>query len=353
MLVHIIGTRPQYIKAAVVISALKRAGANMLVVDTGQHYDPEMSAEIWMNFEMSPPDIVIQTAEYEKNDPYKISEGIITELSRKNISSVIVYGDTNSALAGAMAAMHLGLPLVHIEAGLRSFNQEMPEESNRIIIDQNSSVLFCPSETAKDNLLKEKIKGEIILCGDVMYDAFLFAGKRIRSASQPEIPVKGKYILLTIHRLQNTEDSKKLMHLLDAMNRAPHPVIWPVHPRIKNAKELLENRKNIHPLPPQDYFHMHQLIYHCEVVCTDSGGLQKEAYWAKKPCVTLREDTEWVETLHDNWNILAGDDKEKILNALRQVPDIGTWIPLYTGNPTEIIVSSLMKYEKEGFPVIK
>src|SRR5690606_30645707 len=162
MLVHIIGTRPQYIKAAVVISALKRAGANMLVVDTGQHYDPEMSAEIWMNFEMSPPDIVIQTAEYEKNDPYKISEGIITELSGKNIYSVIVYGDTNYALTEAKTAMHLVLPIVHKEAWLKCYNQEMTEESNKIIIEQYSSVSFCPSETAKDNLRKEKIKGEII-----------------------------------------------------------------------------------------------------------------------------------------------------------------------------------------------
>lgn len=355
MLVHIIGTRPQYIKAAVVVSALRKAGLEILVIDTGQHYDPEMSVEIWKNFEMEAPEILISNNENDKSNPQLIANQIKDKISDIFVSAIVVYGDTNSALAGAIVAGDLQIPLVHIEAGLRSFNNEMPEERNRIRIDKLSSVLFCSSETGIKNLNNEGIKGEIILSGDVMYNAFLFAQNKIPEINLEKLhSITNKpFAVLTIHRPQNTENLTRLNNILEAMEDLPFPVLWPVHPRIKKAGDFSQGKKNIHPVAPQNYFTMQALINKSEIVCTDSGGLQKEAYWAMKPCITLRNDTEWVETLHNNWNVLTGDDKEKIISALGNYPQKETWKPLYTGNPVGIITDYIQKFETEGYPSIK
>ena len=234
---------------------------------------------------------------------------------------VIVYGDTNSTLAGAIAASKLKIKIAHIEAGLRSFNMQMPEEVNRILTDRVSSLLFCPTKLAVDNLTKEgfdawKTNAEVILSGDVMQDGAIFYKD---FAQKPiDINISDDFVLCTIHRAENTDDTTKLNNIVSALNEIAKEkqVILPLHPRTKSILEQGSyDVSNLTIIDPVGYLNMVWLIEHCSLVMTDSGGLQKEAFFFTKPCITMRDETEWVELVDNGFNVIVGADKEKILNA--------------------------------------
>jgi UDP-N-acetylglucosamine 2-epimerase len=236
---------------------------------------------------------------------------------------VLVYGDTNSTLAGALAAVKLNIPVAHVEAGLRSFNREMPEEHNRILTDHCSNLLFCPTKTAVKHLQDEGISRGVFQVGDVMYDAVLqfseIAQEKSRIFTDLNLDNE-EYILATVHRPYNTDQPEKLKNILDAFQGLSNPIVFPVHPRTKKKIDLLESEKymsnNIKVIDPVGYLDMLLLEKNAKMILTDSGGIQKEAFFFQVPCVTLRNETEWVETVEAGWNILVGSDKEKILSAV-------------------------------------
>jgi UDP-N-acetylglucosamine 2-epimerase len=235
---------------------------------------------------------------------------------------VVLFGDTNSTLAGALTAAKLGIPVAHIEAGLRSFNRAMPEEINRIVADRLSAGLFCPSQTAVDNLTAEGIHQGVHLVGDVMADALALAVGQApdRSTVLKELGVRERsYLLVTVHRAENVDDPARLRNILRALDAVDEPILFPVHPRTRKAMEAMEYQPAPHVrlLDPVNYLHMIRLEESARMVLTDSGGVQKEAYWLGVPCVTLRDETEWVETVQTGWNVLVGTEVERILCAVR------------------------------------
>jgi UDP-GlcNAc3NAcA epimerase len=288
-------------------------------------------------------------------------------IMEKKPDAVLVYGDTNSTLAGALAASKLHIPVAHVEAGLRSFMMEMPEEQNRIIADRLSTVLFCPTETAIRNLEQEGIPHKelaspnmdnkaVILSGDVMLDASLYYRKKQKClpldeplVSNIEVP----FYLATLHRAENTDDSVRLASIVEALNEFDRlPAILPLHPRTKKilSQEKLKFAPHIHVVDPVGYFDMLALENRCEFIVTDSGGVQKEAYFFGKPCITLRDSTEWVELVHHGWNTIVGADAGKIIAALRSMPKYGDSVQLYgDGHAGELIVNKLLDiFSKEG-----
>lgn len=316
-IVTIIGARPQFIKAAMVSKALK-GGFEEIIVHTGQHYDKNMSDIFFEQLEIPKPkyNLGIGSGTHGKQTGemlIKIEEVLLEE----NPDYVMVYGDTNSTLAGALAASKLLIPVIHIEAGLRSYNMEMPEEQNRILTDHISTILICPTQTAVDNLKKEGIEKNVYKTGDVMCDSVLYysqmAEKKINCNNINLDPIYeqkdiSEWYLATIHRAENTKDSKNLSAILSVFEKLDKIVIFPVHPRIKNIVDELNKinkYKNIYFVEPVDYLTMLYLTKSASKVVTDSGGLQKECYILDTPCITIREQTEWVETLKDGYNILA------------------------------------------------
>lgn len=316
-IVTIIGARPQFIKAAMVSKALK-GSFEEIIVHTGQHYDKNMSDIFFEQLEIPKPkyNLGIGSGTHGKQTGemlIKIEEVLLEE----NPDYVMVYGDTNSTLAGALAASKLLIPVIHIEAGLRSYNMEMPEEQNRILTDHISTILICPTQTAVDNLKKEGIEKNVYKTGDVMCDSVLYysqmAEKKINCNNINLDPIYeqkdiSEWYLATIHRAENTKDSKNLSAILSVFEKLDKIVIFPVHPRIKNIVDELNKinkYKNIYFVEPVDYLTMLYLTKNASKVVTDSGGLQKECYILDTPCITIREQTEWVETLKDGYNILA------------------------------------------------
>lgn len=258
---------------------------------------------------------------------------------------VIVYGDTNSTLAGALCASKLLIPLVHIEAGLRSFNKAMPEEQNRIITDHLSQYLFTPTQTAVQNLHNENISTGVFNVGDVMFDAILKFKEQAQKYSHiVESLNSPDYMLATIHRAENTNNRDRLFSIFKALNDCGKNIVLPMHPR--TSKYLAEFEipvgGNIQILPPQGYLDMISLQDNAQMIITDSGGVQKEAYFLHKPCITLREETEWIETLENDWNTLAGYDYNRILNAINySAPKGPQSAPFGTGNASDIIVKQI------------
>jgi UDP-GlcNAc3NAcA epimerase len=317
----IIGARPQFIKAAVVSRAMRKMGVlNEILVHTGQHYDKNMSDVFFKELDIPEPQYNLGV--------HDMSNAMMTGQMIEKIHGVIqaelpgmvlVYGDTNSTLAGAIAAKQNHIPLSHVESGLRSFDMRMPEEFNRIITDRISDYLFCPTETAMVNLRKEgfeNFKSKMMLSGDVMYDASLFYGDMSDKKSTISKNVKGKeFVLVTLHRAENVDDIEALTELCEAMNRINSriPVILPLHPRTR--KKMVETglKFEFETIEPVGYLDMLQLLKNCRLVMTDSGGLQKEAFFFEKHCVTLRDSTEWTELVINGFNVLAGNNKEKIL----------------------------------------
>lgn len=325
MILTVVGARPQFIKAAAISRELRKAHKEILV-HTGQHYDDNMSRVFFSELDIPEPDynLGIGSGEHGAQTGRMLAEieGLIL---KEKPDYVLVYGDTNSTLAGALAAAKLHVPVAHMEAGLRSFNRKMPEEINRVLTDHVSDLLFCPSQTAVDNLAKEGIPKGVHLVGDVMYDALLFAAQK--SAERTSILQTlnlnaGEYLLATIHRAENTDDPdrlRRIMAALQTLSQTEH-VVFPVHPRTKKRLGSLMGERGagqLHLIEPVGYVDMIMLEKSARIVLTDSGGIQKEAYWLKVPCLTLRDETEWVETVAAGWNKLVGANDADIVQAAR------------------------------------
>jgi UDP-N-acetylglucosamine 2-epimerase len=343
----IVGARPQFVKAAAVSRVLRKDHREVLV-HTGQHYDPGMSQVFFDELGVPEPDVNLGVGSGSHGrQTGAMLEGIEAVLLRERPDRVLVYGDTNSTLAGAIAAAKLRVPLAHVEAGLRSYNRAMPEEINRLVTDHVADLLFCPSEVAVRNLAREGVTSGVLVVGDVMADVL----RRAVSATSDRGPVAarfglvpGDYFLATVHRAENTDDPERLQAILDALQEAPAPVLFPVHPRTREALSRLglEARRNVRLVDPLGYFDLVSVTRDARAVLTDSGGLQKEAYWLAVPCITVRDETEWVETLEHGWNRLAGAGRERILAALHATERPPSHPPLYgDGRAAERIVLAL------------
>jgi UDP-GlcNAc3NAcA epimerase len=323
----IIGARPQFIKAWPTSAALRAAGAEEYVVHTGQHYDDQMSGQFFAELGLAAPAVNLGVG----SGPHGAQTGKMLEAIEQQITAqrpdwVLVYGDTNSTLAGALAASKLQVPIAHVEAGLRSFNRRMPEEINRVLTDHLSARLFCPSGVAVASLAKEGITAGVHVVGDVMYDALLhfsvIATTQSRRLQTLGLPAGG-YYLATVHRAENTDDPARLRALLTTLGELGAPVVLPLHPRTRatlaGAGDL-SPAKALHLIEPVGYLDMLALTRQARAVLTDSGGLQKESYWLGVRCITLREETEWVETLEGGWNQVTGTDPARIRAALGLKP---------------------------------
>ena len=315
----IIGARPQFIKASAVSRQLQARGIKEILVHTGQHYDVDMSEVFFKELELPKPDyhLGIGGGSHGENTGRMIEaiERVILDV-RPDI--VLVYGDTDSTLAGALAAVKLHIPVAHVEAGLRSFNRKMPEEINRILTDHASDILFAPTESAVSHLAREGISNErIYLVGDVMYDSALHYERKARQISQilRRLNLKTKkYILATIHRKENTDDPTRLEAILRLLVEAhkAFPVVFPVHPRTRNAAlrfGLAHLLRSVRSVKPVGYLDMVMLEKNARLIVTDSGGVQKEAFFYRVPCVTLREETEWAELIDMGWNQLLSPQR--------------------------------------------
>jgi UDP-GlcNAc3NAcA epimerase len=322
-IVTVVGARPQFIKAAPV-SRLLRGEHDELLVHTGQHYDDAMSAAFFRDLEMPDPDLNLGIGSGRHGTQIgEMLAGLERVLLDQRPDGVLVYGDTNSTLAGALAAAKTayadgGRPwLAHVEAGLRSFNRAMPEERNRVVTDHLADTLLAPTATAMDHLEREGLGGRAELVGDVMVDAFCWAAERAASHLPPEAAASPGYLLLTLHRAENVDDPVRLAQLL-AMLPDDRPVIFPTHPRttaaLGQSGQALPG--NVRSLSPVGYLAMLALERSAAAIATDSGGVQKEAYLAGVPCVTLRTETEWVETVEAGWNRVAGSDESALRDAL-------------------------------------
>lgn len=318
----IVGARPQFIKAAVVSRAFQQCeGVTESIVHTGQHYDEKMSQLFFDELNIPRPkyNLAAGSGSHGKQTGL-ILEGIEQILLDDKPDVMLVYGDTNSTLAGALAAAKLHIPIAHVEAGLRSFNRRMPEEINRVVTDHLSELLFCPTDAAVENLAKEGITHGVHQVGDVMLDCTQTFGAVADSVVQPlkdyEL-TEGQYVLMTCHRAENTDDETRMRGILQAVAEIAktQPVLFPMHPRTKGtlAKLGYEIPPGLKIVEPVSYLEMLVLAKHASLILTDSGGLQKESFFLGTPCVTMRDDTEWIETVSLGANILAGADPEKIL----------------------------------------
>ena len=360
----IIGARPQFIKAAAISRAIaehNRLSPNAtplipdplpiteVIVHTGQHYDDDMSAIFFRELEIPEPsyNLNIGSGSHGSQTGRMLAD-IEDVLIKEKPDWVLIYGDTNSTLAGALAASKLHIRIAHVEAGLRSFNRLMPEEINRVVTDHLSTYLFCPSATAVENLHCEGIAPcpssrthdplpmtpQVFLTGDVMADALQFAATKASAHSdilaRIELQPQG-YLLATVHRAENTDDNQRLKNILSAFAALNEPVVFPAHPRTRKFLQEMGYHppKNVKLIDPVGYFDAIALEKSARLLLTDSGGMQKEAYWLKIPCVTLRDETEWIETVESGWNILTGADCDRITEAVRTFKAPSAHSPLY------------------------
>jgi UDP-GlcNAc3NAcA epimerase len=326
----VVGARPQFVKAAPVSREIRRHNEEVLI-HTGQHYDEAMSEVFFEVLDITKPDYNLEVG--SGSHGRQTGEMLIKleeVLEREDPDLVLVYGDTNSTLAGALAAAKLQLPVGHVEAGLRSFNRGMPEELNRIVADHLSSLLFCPTQTAADNLKKEGITKGVHLVGDVMYDVALASAQEARKRDigrRLGLRPKG-YVLATVHRAANVDERGTLASILTAFRECGETVVFPVHPRTrKRMREFGLDAglpESVRVIEPVDYLDFLALLIEAKKVATDSGGVQKEAYFFGVPCITLRAETEWIETVEDGWNAVVGTDTEDVVHAIRHFSPAGT-----------------------------
>lgn len=333
-IVSIIGARPQIVKAAALsqtIVAHRKEQHDRAIVEvivhTGQHYDDNMSQVFFEELDIPEPDYYLGIGSGSHGEQTgKMLQKIETVLKEEEPDYCLVYGDTNSTLAGAMAAAKLHIRIAHVEAGLRSFNRKMSEEINRVVTDHVSDLLFCPTETSVDNLSKEGISAGVHHVGDVMLDCIRFYTKRAKTVEKKTLKGldihPGSYYLATVHRAENTNDSARLTHIFQALDEIANrdcPVVLPLHPRtVKYAQRYgLKFSDDVRVIQPVSYLEMVVLESHARLILTDSGGVQKEAYWFSVPCITLRDETEWVETVESGWNILTGADKHRIIDGVK------------------------------------
>ena len=315
----VVGNRPQFIKAAPTSAALRERGIDEVVLHTGQHYDPELSQVFFEELGLAEPqyELGLRTADTEA-----MRVALTPPMRDERPDWVLVYGDTNSTLAGALAASQLGVALAHVEAGLRSGDLSMPEERNRIETDRLAQLLLCPDERSREQLASEGVPGRAEVVGDVMADACLRLTPvaQQRSHALQELGLEpGRYLLLTMHREANTR-APRLGRLVEGIRRLDEPVVFPVHPRTRVALEAegLELGPHVLTRPPLGYLDLTALASQARVILTDSGGLQKEAYWHGVPCVTMRPSTEWVDTVEAGANVLVDDDPDRLVEAVAE-----------------------------------
>jgi UDP-GlcNAc3NAcA epimerase len=322
-IVTIVGARPQFIKAAALSRELRKRHTECLV-HTGQHYDYSMSGVFFDGLGLPQPEVNLGVG----SGPHGAQTGAMLRgleevIVEQRPNWVLVYGDTNSTLAGALAASKLHVPLVHVESGLRSFNRRMPEEINRVVADHLSEMLLCPSTTAVQNLAREGITQSVHLVGDVMLDVLNWARNRAGESVDALLTRLGvqerRFVVVTVHRSENTDDPARLSGILNALEQVDEDVVFPIHPRARKAvqEQALQVGPRVRLTEPLGYLEMVALTMAARLVLTDSGGLQKEAYWLGIPCITLRDETEWVETVDAGWNFLAGADSARIVGAVR------------------------------------
>lgn len=346
----VVGARPQFIKAAPVSKALGESGFQEYLIHTGQHYDHNMSEIFFDEMQIPKPDINLSVG--SGSHGYQTGTMLINieqVMIKEKPDLVLVYGDTNSTLAGALAAVKLHIPVAHVEAGIRSFNREMPEEHNRVLTDHCSDILFCPTVSAMKQLEREGISRNVYFVGDVMYDAVLQFGKIAAQQSSILRTLQiepNSYVLATVHRPYNTDNPDNLDAIMAAFKEISLPVIFPIHPRTRQKLNQVPTKyrkdSNIKMIDPVGYLDMLMLEQNAQCILTDSGGIQKEAYFFKVPCITLRPETEWTETVESGWNVLVGADKEKILaHASVSTPPLISPLIFGDGNAASKIVSYL------------
>jgi len=356
-LLTVVGTRPQFVKAAVISRMLPRVSQQApalrlreVLVHTGQHYDPSMSSVFFEELEIPRPDHYLGVGSGSHGQQTgRMLERLEAVMDAERPDCVLVYGDTNSTLAGSLAASKLGIPSAHVEAGLRSYNRAMPEEINRVIADHLASLLFCPTTRAVKNLSCEGLVKGVHLVGDVMYDSLLHHMEKAEGSSEILNQMgltPGEYGLATVHRADTTGDRQKLERVFEALSRLGFPVIVPLHPRTQAVLSGVVLPSGVRVVEPVSYYDMLVLERHAGLILTDSGGVQKEAYLLHVPCVTLREETEWVETVEAGWNRLAGTDPDAVVAAAASLRDR----PPHSGNPygngyaAEAILETLVRY---------
>ena len=347
--VSVVGARPQFVKAAVVSRALREHHVEVLV-HTGQHYDDNMSRVFFEQLALPAPERHLDVG----SGTHGRQTGLMLErleavLLEERPDAVLVYGDTNSTLAGALAAAKLHMPVAHVEAGLRSFNRRMPEEVNRLVADHLSEWLLCPTETARRNLEREGIPRGLVV-GDVMLDLLLECVRRLPPADSALAALgltPGGYYLATVHRAENTDDEARLRAIVAGLLSLDRRTVFPVHPRTRGALERLgllpeSRRGRVQLIEPLGYLDMLQLQRNAAAIVTDSGGVQKEAYFLGVPCTTVRDETEWVETLEDGWNVLVGADPGKLAAAAaRPRPGVAPRSHFGTGDAARRIIGVL------------
>lgn len=350
-IVTIVGARPQFIKAATISRVIENTvDIEEVIIHTGQHFDNNMSDIFFSEMEIPKPKYNLEINSLSHGAMTgRMTEEIEKVLLQEKPDWLLVYGDTNSTLAGALAAVKLHIKVAHVEAGLRSFNMGMPEEVNRILTDRISSILFCPTQQAIDNLHAEgyeNINTHIAKSGDVMYDAALFYKKKMK---KPAIELPEKFVLATVHRAENTNDLEKLRNIISGLNEIHEKehVVVPLHPRTKNILDQHKIEAKFQLIPPQGYLEIVYLLDNCSLVITDSGGMQKEAYFFKKSCITLRDQTEWVELIAEGGNQLVDTaQKGSILAAYDNLnfSKLNFSSTLYgTGDSAEKIVAELQR----------
>jgi UDP-N-acetylglucosamine 2-epimerase len=343
----VVGARPQFVKAALLSAELARRGIDEILVHTGQHYDREMSDVFFDELQLPAPKHHLGVGSgghgAQTGEMMKRLEPVVQE---EKPDWVMVYGDTNSTLAGALVAAKLHVSVAHVEAGLRSFNRAMPEEINRIVADHVGDLLLVPNVHAAKQLEEEGITRGVRIVGDLMVDLALQAASKLPACP----PILGRfgvqprtYCVATIHRASNTDDPYTFRRLLEGLRAVDRPIVFPVHPRTREIaqREGVGEGDNIMLCEPLPYAHMLALLSQAVTLFTDSGGLQKEAFVLKVPCVTLREETEWLDTLEDGWNVLAGSDPAKIVEGSRRLMPMRQGSPFGDGNAARHIVDAL------------
>ena len=327
--ITIVGNRPQFVKAAAVSRVLREVGEETMI-HTGQHYDDDLSRIFFDELRIPAPDHQLALGDGSNTQQTaRMLSALEPEVAGRPADIVLVYGDTNSTLAGALVAAQSGIPVAHVEAGMRSFDRTMPEELNRVLTDHASDLLLCSTSTAMENLVRENAAGERHLVGDVMADVSLafapVAEQRSRALSEYELE-PGGYLLVTAHRAGNVDDPARLTRLVELLEALPLPAVLPLHPRTRARLEAhglrarVDHVPGLRVVPPLGYLDFLTLTRHARAVLTDSGGVQKEAYLLGTPCVTLRDRTEWVETVGAGWNTLVDLDREAALAAIERQP---------------------------------
>lgn len=353
-LVTIIGARPQFIKACMVSKRLRQdVSIQEVLVHTGQHYNANMSDVFFNQLNIPKPDyhLGIGSGSHGEQTGKMLIE-LEKVLVKEKPDAVLVYGDTNSTIAGSLASSKLHIPIIHVESGLRSFNRRMPEEINRIVTDHLSSLLFCPSQAAADQLKSEGITKGVYATGDIMYDAVLHYKDKAQEQSTilKQLNLTSKeYYVATIHRAENTDDLQRLAAIMESFSKLGKQVILPLHPRTKKQLQLLDfpvsNKKgNLIFIDPLDYFDMLALMSQANTILTDSGGVQKEAYMLRIPCVTLRDETEWVETVESHWNQLVdASDPAAIVKTVHQAKKQPVYPALFGDGHSANQIYTIMK----------